>query len=57
MAASRGVEGGHAMRVVQLALLLITENLVSLGDGFELDFGFRTLVLGDFVGMVEKSQL
>jgi len=45
------------MRVVQLALLLITENLVSLGDGFELDFGFRTLVLGDFVGMVEKSQL
>lgn len=57
MATSGGVKGGHAMRVVQFALLLITENLVGLGNGLELDFGFCTLFLGDFVGMMEKSQL
>ena len=37
------------MRVVEVAGLVILEDLVGLADGFESDFGFRAVGLGDFV--------
>ena len=30
---------GHAVSVTEMALAIIVEDLVGLGDGFELDFG------------------
>lgn len=55
--ASRGIKGGHAMGVVEMALLLVHENLVCLPDGFELGFGLDPLVLGDLVGVILPRQL
>jgi hypothetical protein len=43
--------------IVEVALLFIAQNLVGLCYGLELDLGFGTLVLGDFVGMVLQSKL
>lgn len=39
------------MLVVEVALLVIVENLVGLADGFEADFCFGALAFGDFVGV------
>jgi len=51
------IEGGHAVNIVHLALLLIAENFVGLCDFLELDFGLFSLVLGDLVWVVLESSL
>lgn len=45
------------MRVVQVALVIVAEDLVRLGDFLELDLGLLALILGDLVGVVAKSRL
>jgi hypothetical protein len=51
-AASRRIEGGHAVRVVEVSLVVIVEDLVCLAGCFEAYFSFLALVLCDFVGVV-----
>jgi hypothetical protein len=51
-AASRGIEGGHAVRVVEVSFFVIVEDLVRLAGCFEAHFGFLTFMLCDFVGVV-----
>jgi hypothetical protein len=43
--------------VVELALLLIAENLVGLGDFLELGFGLFSLLLGNLVWVVLEGGL
>jgi hypothetical protein len=43
--------------IVEMALVIVAEDLVRLGAFLELDLGFRTLRLGDFIGMVLESSL
>lgn len=45
------------MGVVEVALVIVAEYLVGLGDFFELDLGYLALVFGDFVGVVTKGSL
>ena len=45
------------MSVVERALVIVEEDIVSLGDGFEFYFGLRSLVFGDFVGVVGEGGL
>jgi hypothetical protein len=45
------VERGHAMLVVQFALVVVGEDLVGAGHGFESDFGVGAFGFGDFVWM------
>ena len=45
------------MGVIQVALLIVGENLVRLGDLLELDLGLCALVLGDLVGVVSEGGL
>jgi hypothetical protein len=45
------------MCVVDVAFIIVGENLVSLLDTNELGFGRRALVFGNFVGMVGESSL
>ncbi len=52
-----GVEGVHAVEVVQLALLIIPKDLVGLGDGLELDLGLGSHLLGDLVGVMLEGKL
>lgn len=49
---SRRVEGGHAVRVVQLSLVVIVEDLVCLTGCFEAHFGLAAFRLCDLVGVV-----
>jgi hypothetical protein len=46
------VEGGHAVNIVEFALLLIAKNFVGLCDFLELDFGLFSMLFGDLVWMV-----
>lgn len=46
------IEGGHAVNIVELALLLIAKNFVCLCDFLELDFGLFSMLFGDLVWMV-----
>jgi hypothetical protein len=43
--------------IVEMALVIVAEDLVRLGAFLELDLGFRTFCLGDFIGMVLESSL
>jgi hypothetical protein len=43
--------------IVEMALVIVAEDLVRLSAFLELDLGFRTLRLGDFIGMVLESSL
>lgn len=45
------------MCVVDVAFIIVGENLVSLLDINELGFSRGALVFGDFVGMVDESSL
>ncbi|KAI6776724.1 hypothetical protein HG530_000669 [Fusarium avenaceum] len=45
------IEGGHAVNIVELALLLIAKNFVCLCDFLELDFGLFSMLFGDLVWM------
>lgn len=56
-AASRRVECGHAMRVVEISLVVIVEDLVCLTGCLEAYFGFGAFGLCDLVGMVRKCGL
>ncbi len=51
------VEGGHAVRVVEMALFLIAEDFVGLCDGLELGLGLDADLFGDLVGVVLQRQL
>jgi hypothetical protein len=46
------VEGGHAVCVVQVSLLVIVEDFVSLFRSLEADLCFFALFFGDLVGVV-----
>jgi hypothetical protein len=56
-AAARGVEGGHAMGVVEVALVIVEENLVGLLGGLEADLGLFTFLLGNLVWVVCEGSL
>jgi|TARA_R110002003_G_scaffold61_2_gene5509 hypothetical protein len=47
-----GVEGGHAVGVVEVALLVVVEDLVGLFRGLEADFGFGAVVFCHLVGVM-----
>jgi hypothetical protein len=51
-AATGRVEGGHAVGVVEMAFVIVGQNLVGLFRRLEADLGFLTLLDGDLVGMV-----
>jgi len=55
--AVRRIEGGHAVRVVEVPLVVIVEDLVGLLGGFEADFCFGAVGFGDFVGVVGEGGL
>jgi len=55
--ASGLVEGGHAVNIVELALLLIAENFVGLRDFLELGFGFFSMLFGDLVWVILEGGL
>jgi hypothetical protein len=56
-AAAGGVEGGHAVGVVKVALVIVKKNLIGLLGGLEADLGFFALVLGDLVRVVCEGSL
>jgi hypothetical protein len=56
-AASSGVEGRHAVCVVEVALVIIGENFVGLFGGLESNLGFFTLFDSDLVGVVCECSL
>jgi hypothetical protein len=56
-AATRGVEGGHAMGVVKVALVIVEENLVGLLGGLEADLGLFAFLLGNLVWVVCEGSL
>ena len=56
-AAAGGVEGGHAMGVVEVALIIVEEDLVGLLGGLKADLGFFALLLGDLVWVVCEGGL
>lgn len=45
------------MRIVEVALVIVGEDFISLCYLLELDLGLLALVLGDLVGMVPKGSL
>jgi hypothetical protein len=47
-----GVEGRHAVRVVQVSLIVIVEDFVGLFRRLESDLGFSALFFCDLVGVV-----
>jgi len=55
--AARGVEGGHAMRVIKGTLLVIGQDFVGLLGGFEANLGLFALLCGDLVGVVGEGGL
>jgi hypothetical protein len=56
-AAAGRVEGGHAVRVVEVALVIVGEDLVGLFGGLEADLGFFALLDGDLVRVVGECCL
>ena len=50
--ASGGVEGGHAVGIVEVTLLLIAQDFVGLCHRLELDLGLHLLLLGHLVGVM-----
>lgn len=51
MTAGTSLESGHTMLIIELTLVVVGKDLVSLGDSLEADFGVGALVFGNFVGM------
>lgn len=45
------------MSVIDLALVVIVENLICLLNGLELNFGSWTFIFGDFVGVAGEGGL
>jgi hypothetical protein len=55
--ASRGIEGSHAMGVVEVSLLVIVEDFVGLTGSLETNFGFGAFGFCDLVGVVGQCGL
>jgi len=51
-AATSRVEGGHAVSIVEVALVIVGQDFVGLFRGLEADLCFLTLLDGDLVGVV-----
>lgn len=56
-AAASGVEGGHAVGIVEVALVIVGKNLVGLFCGLEADLCLFTLLDCDLVGVVCEGSL
>ncbi len=56
-AATGRIKGGHAVCVVEVALVIVGKNLVGLFGRFEANLGFLALFNCDLVGVVCESRL
>lgn len=55
--ASGLIKSGHAVGVVEVALVIVAEDVVRFRDFFELDLGLCSLLFRDLVGMVFEGRL